>query len=191
MVWNGDVQGIKLRTLAKWGPDNRNAPLKVSVFDWFFHNTLVLIALRRKRFDLAKMLLQIAQAQYRPKDNKVNYYVDRSDSDYNTDSDDSDRSDYFVAEETFDNTFELGDVTHIPDEARSDVTALKLLRQPTNLKPYVDRKIIEKLSGSNISTLNGTALTLALIEDDLDSFIKILDLADEVDPGLPPSHSIS
>jgi hypothetical protein len=128
------------------------------------------------------MLLQIAQAQYRPKDDKVNYYVDRAGSDYGSDSD-TDGSDYFVAQEVFDNTFELEDVTHIPDEARSDVTALKLLRHPTKLGHLVDPKVSEKLSSSNLSSITGTALTLALIEDDLDSFIKILDLANDFDSG--------
>jgi hypothetical protein len=182
MVWTGDVQGIKLRTLAKWGPENRNEPLKVSVFESLFGNTLVMIALRHKRFDLAKMLLQIAQAQYRPKDDKVNYYVDRAGSDYGSDSD-TDGSDYFVAQEISDNTFELGDVTHIPDEARSDVTALKLLRHPTKLGHLVDPKVSEKLSSPNLGSITGTALTLALVEDDLDSFIKILDLANDFDSG--------
>jgi hypothetical protein len=181
-VWAGDVQGIKARTLTKWGPENKNEPLKVAVHESLFGHTLVMIALRRKRYDIARMLLQIAQAQYRPKDEKVNYYVDRDGSDCDSDSE-AGGSDYYVAEETVDNTFELGDVTHIPDEARSDVTALKILRRPARLQPYIDTKLIEVLKHSNLDVSNGTALTVAVLENDFESFVKILDLANEVDPG--------
>jgi len=190
MVWTGDVQGIKQRTLSRWGPQNCYKPLKVSVYESLFGTTLVMIALRHKRFDLAKLLLQIAQAQYRPKDDKVNYYVDRNNSECGSDSG-ADGLDYFVVQETFDNTFELGDVTHIPDEARTDVTALKVLRHPTTLAPYVDRIVIKKLLSSKLSPTTGTTLTLALIEDDLESFVKILDLANAVDPGTSTSSKIS
>ena len=114
MVWTGDVQGIKQRTLSRWGPQNCYKPLKVSVYESLFGTTLVMIALRHKRFDLAKLLLQIAQAQYRPKDDKVNYYVDRNNSECGSDSG-ADGLDYFVVQETFDNTFELGDVTRDSD----------------------------------------------------------------------------
>lgn len=182
-VWAGDVQGIKQHTLTKWGPENKNEPLKVAVHESLFGNTLVMIALRRKQYDLARILLQIAQAQYRPKDEKTNYYVDRDNSDSDSESE-AGNSDYYVAEETVDNTFELGDVTHIPDEARSDVTALKILRRPAKLGPYTDAKLIEKLKESNLDVSSGTALTAAVLDDDYEAFVKILDLANEVDPGI-------
>lgn len=182
MVWSGDIQGIKSRTLSRWGPERRNEPLKISVYDSLYGNTPVMIALRQKRFDLARMLLQIAKAQYRPKDHKVNYYVDRDDYSDVCSEHSSPASEYYIASETFDDTYELGDVTHIPDEARSDITALQLLRHSTDhLSSVCECKLPKHLTDHNLAN-SGTALTLAIIRNDFDSFVKILELAGELDP---------
>jgi len=182
MVWSGDIQGIKSRTLARWGPERRNEPLKISVYDSLYGNTPVMIALHQKRFDLARMLLQIAKAQYRPKEHKVNYYVDRDDYSDVCSEHSSPASEYYIASETVDDTYELGDVTHIPDEARSDITALQLLRHSTDrLFSACEYKLPNHLANHNLAN-SGTALTLTIIQNDFDSFVKILELAGELDP---------
>lgn len=182
-VWSGNISDIKACTLTRWGPNKDKEPLKVSISESLYGNTLVAIALQHKRFDLAKMLLQIAQAQYRPKDEKVNYYIDRDSSDNDSEHGGSDGSDYYVGTETIDDTYELGDVTHVPDEARTTVTPLEILRWPATMLHLIDEKTKDKLCNNKVTNFTGTALTRALIQDDFDAFVKILDLADEFDPG--------
>jgi hypothetical protein len=182
-VWSGNVYDIKAVTLARWGLNKDNEPLKVSIYESLYGNTLVAIALQQKRFDLARMLLQIAQVQYRPKEQKVNYFIDRDDSSDNDSERSSDGSDYYIASETIDNDYELGDVTHIPDEARTNITPLQILRRQVTFSHLLDKKTRDKLSSSNVNAFTGTALTMALMQDDFDAFVKILDLADEFDPG--------
>jgi hypothetical protein len=184
MVWSGDIQGIKARTLTRWGADPKNAPLKVSVYDDLYQNTLVMVALQRRRFDLAKMLLQIAKAQYRPKAERVNYFVDEYHADEDSDLDsDTDESDYYIGSDNIDDTFELGDVTHIPEEARSEVAPVHLLCHPTRIAGLISPSVHKTLWSRDCKVEICTPLTLALIDDDFESFVKILDLANEFDSG--------
>jgi len=187
MVWSNDLKGIKERTLTRWGPNQDKEPLKVSVSETVCGYNLVHIAIFRKRFDLARMLLQIAQAQYRPKDENVNYYVDRAyDSDYEHEEDeveDSEATDYYIASERLDNSYELGDVTHIPDQAHSDVSPITLLKQSVKFESLLPPKDPSDGQSDRLPT-EGSALTLAVILEDFDSFVKILDLADEFDLGM-------
>jgi hypothetical protein len=188
MVWSGNVHEIKAMTLTRWGPNNENEPLKISVGESLFGYTLVMIVLQQKRFDLAKMLLQIAQVQYRPKEEKVNYFIERDDDSDNDSECDSEGSEYYIGTETVDNSYELGDVTHIPDEARSEITPLQLLRRQAKFLNLIDAETRRLLSSLNPRCDSGTALTLALIQDDFDAFVKILDLADEFDSGIFPQY---
>ena len=179
MVYAGDVQGIKKRTLSRWGPDDSKAPLKVSISDSITGSTLIMVALSRKQHKLAKMLLDIANAQYDPSKNKTQFYVDRDD--YSDDGSESD-PEYYISSEKIDDSFELGDVTHIPEEAHIDIKPIDLLRRPGKIRPLADAQMDKKLSDTNLAS-TGNAATLALIENDFESYVKILDLADEYDPG--------
>jgi hypothetical protein len=179
LVWSGDVAEVKNRTLHRWGPDNINEPLKVSAYDSQFDNTLINVALYQKRFDLARMVLQIAKAQYRAPEN-VKYFVAR-DHDSDDSNQESDGSEFFIDSQQVD-IYELGDVTHIPDQARSEISPLKLLRHQVKIADLIDNNMREKLKKLNVES--GTALTIALIEDDFELFVKLLDLANEFDPGM-------
>jgi len=188
MVWSNDVKGIKERTLTRWGPNQDKEPLKVSVSETVCGYNLVHIALFRKSFDLARMLLQIARAQFRPKDENVNYYVARTyDSDYEREEEeieDPEDTDYYIATERVDNSYELGDVTHIPDEAHSDIFPVALLKQSIKFERLLALEDRAREGQSDPLPTEGPALTLTVILDDFDTFVKILDLVHEFDPGI-------
>jgi hypothetical protein len=180
VVWRGDVQAIKTQTLGRWGPDKKKDPLPVAVATQGMGITLIMVALKQKRIDLVKLILQIAKAQFRPKDAKVNFYVERNE--YSEDEDED--GDYYIASETIDDTFELGDVAQIPDEARSDVSPLDLLRRSITMRTkLIDEKSLGKLQKHNLAN-QPAALTLTIIEDDFDTFVKLLNLADEFDESM-------
>ena len=184
LVWRGDIAGIKSRTLSRWGPDGRNEPLQIAVWETTYGVTPVMIALRQKRFDLARMLLQIAQVQYRPKDQNVNYYVERDDPEEIYSDAESDASEFHISGEAIDNIYELGDVTSIPDQAKSDMSALQFLRKSlTRLSRFISSAVQKRLATHKLAD-SGTVLTLAVIENDFGSFVKILDLAGELDPRM-------
>jgi len=134
------------------------------------------------------MLLQIARAQFRPKDENVNYYVARTyDSDYEREEEeieDPEDTDYYIATERVDNSYELGDVTHIPDEAHSDISPVALLKQSIKFERLLALEDRAREGQSDPLPTEGPALTLTVILDDFDTFVKILDLVHEFDPGM-------
>ncbi|KAI0478003.1 ankyrin repeat protein [Xylaria cf. heliscus] len=64
-AWTGDLEQIKSLTLGPWGPDEKEPPLKIAVSDSAGNNPFSL-AFLRGHFDIAKAILEIAQAQWSP-----------------------------------------------------------------------------------------------------------------------------
>ncbi|ORY62245.1 uncharacterized protein BCR38DRAFT_235854 [Pseudomassariella vexata] len=72
-AWRGDLEKIKSLTLASWGASENEPPLKIAVWDSKNNNCFSLAFLRGHQ-NVAKAILEIAQAQWSPKDeSKVRY----------------------------------------------------------------------------------------------------------------------
>jgi ankyrin repeat protein len=114
-AWDGDLDLIKSLTLAPWGPENDNTPLRIAVTDGtgksvfrlsIFDNQSGIspftLAVLRGHFETARGILEIAYAQYVPdeKKEKMRYRVGsvRSENDFDEDDDidDIDANDDFV-----------------------------------------------------------------------------------------------
>ena len=69
-VWEGNISEIKEITLAPWGHDEKTPPLQIAVSDAFGFSPFV-IALYRDYLDVARLIIQIAQAQHQDEDSKL------------------------------------------------------------------------------------------------------------------------
>jgi len=192
-VWKADIAELKACTLSHWGETEQNDPLKVAVQIKEFDINPVTLALHRGRFDVARLLLQIANAQYRPDKGPDNYYIGKMwDSDEELDSEiayASDREDTLrdnIISQRMD-TFELGDVSQLPREVHTKVSPLKILGSPCNLSLFVNSAILESCAKAcglkDKARFNGNWVVKCLLENDFETFLKLWDLADEFKPG--------
>lgn len=182
-VCRGDIAMIKAMTLTHWGPNRENPPLKVAVVDNYVRITPVTLALSHGRLEVARALLQIAQAQYQPID-RVNYVISADAS-----PSDGPRTEFYVAARKRDGTLKIGDIPKVPREAHTIVSPLEILQTPANLDfmlpPQVQKELTEKFPElkPNLCTPRFTAATFALMQNDFDLFQQILILADELETG--------
>lgn len=78
-AWIGDLDKIKALTLASWDPDNNEPPLQMAVKD--SNSSPFSIAYFRGHHDVAKAILEIAQAQYTVEEEpSKRYYMQDDDS---------------------------------------------------------------------------------------------------------------
>ncbi|KAL8950980.1 MAG: hypothetical protein Q9222_003014 [Ikaeria aurantiellina] len=113
-AWEGDNENIKKLTLAHWGPDKKMKPLQATISDSKGFTPFAL-AVYRRHFQTAKLLLGIANAQFKePDDNARRRYTIASEDEYSESEDDDDEHldlSYNVVDETYtyDNIAELQD----------------------------------------------------------------------------------
>ncbi|KAK3906939.1 hypothetical protein C8A05DRAFT_40270 [Staphylotrichum tortipilum] len=91
-AFNGDLETIKTLTLSSWDDAKEQAPLKIAVHDQNRNNPFSL-AFTRGHYDVAKAILEIAQAQYVPEEKAKTRYTMEATDEYSEYSDDSDCSD--------------------------------------------------------------------------------------------------
>ncbi|KAK2765211.1 hypothetical protein FQN54_008910 [Arachnomyces sp. PD_36] len=147
-AWDGDVQKVKNLTLGSWGPDNNLPPLRVSVHDKS-ELTPFAIAVVRRHFGLAKVILDIADAQYLPKGEaqkrkRYEIVIDAEADDSDSDSYDGSRDNMAEEDHGIGVRFDLVDDQHTIDDIRdvantvkSTVSPSKLLRQSSNLSWFL------------------------------------------------------
>ncbi|KAK3937074.1 Ankycorbin [Diplogelasinospora grovesii] len=73
-AWSGDLGKIKTLTLTCWDEDKQEAPLKIAVRDDDSNNPFSL-AFFRGHYNVAKAILEIAQAQYSPEEQVKTRYT--------------------------------------------------------------------------------------------------------------------
>ncbi|RMJ26284.1 ankyrin repeat protein [Aspergillus sp. HF37] len=66
-AWSGDLATVKSLALAKWGPNNEQLPLRVSLEDNYGFSPFS-IAVLRGHLPVAKSILEIVEAQYKPRE---------------------------------------------------------------------------------------------------------------------------
>jgi hypothetical protein len=91
-AFNGDLETIKKLTLTSWDDAKEEAPLKIAVYDQHLHNPF-LLAYNRGHYDVAKAVLEIAQAQYSPGEKRKTRYRMEDDADHNDEYSDDEQDD--------------------------------------------------------------------------------------------------
>ncbi|KAH7026489.1 uncharacterized protein B0I36DRAFT_273482 [Microdochium trichocladiopsis] len=87
--WRGDIEGIKKYTLTSWDGEDKESPLQIAVSDNKSNNPFSL-AFLRGHWDAAKAVLEIAQAQWTPKEAENARYKMTRDDDEEDSCEDSD-----------------------------------------------------------------------------------------------------
>ena len=123
-AWNGDVKTVKELTLGQWG-DQRQA-LQVAVQDLRGFSPLS-ISILRGHFDLAKTILEIATAQYQPKDKAERFRYSIQPPDGDEDLAESDDDNVHVYSELVDDEFTIDDVGALANKVKSRVSPMTLL----------------------------------------------------------------
>ena len=124
-AWNGDVKTVKELTLSEWGTHQK--ALQIAVQDLHGFSPLS-ISILRGHIDLAKTILEIANAQYQPEEgaDRFRYSIQHADSD-DEDLDESGDENIQVHSELVNDEFTINDIGALADRVRSSVSPMKLL----------------------------------------------------------------
>lgn len=115
---------VKSMTLLVWGPSGENPPLPIAICDSNYVSPFAL-AVYRGHSSLAKIILDIAQAQYQPRDateTRIRYAID-SDSDEEGDGDNQ----LNIRSELVDENFTITDIGALAGTIKSKTSALEML----------------------------------------------------------------
>ncbi|EKG11707.1 hypothetical protein MPH_11200 [Macrophomina phaseolina MS6] len=126
-AWDGDLLAIKRLTLTFWGDLRDQFPLKIAVTDQNdlspFH-----IAILRGHIDCAKGILEIAAAQYKPKEKEINerYTMDQDSDDESSQASEAteDESNIKVFREIVDDQFTIENIGEVSTQVRSNISPL-------------------------------------------------------------------
>ncbi|KAI2624751.1 ankyrin repeat protein [Xylaria nigripes] len=131
-AWAGDVEKIKSTTLAPWGPDAQQPPLKIAVADSQGNNPFSL-AFLRGHLDAAKVILEITQAQWSPaeEEEEARFHMTRprtDESDSVTESDAGGNDDNLgIYKEIVNEKYTIEDIGQVSMQVKSDVLPSTLL----------------------------------------------------------------
>jgi ankyrin repeat protein len=122
--WDADLPTIKELTLAVWGVNQ--TPLKIAVQDTENFSPFS-IAVLRKHFDIARAILEIAQAQYAPEEKfgQAKYSMQSRDEDEDVSNTDDD--DVQIYSEIVDDRFTIENIGEVQGQVKSTVTPLTLI----------------------------------------------------------------
>ncbi|KAI0111527.1 ankyrin [Daldinia grandis] len=166
-AWTGDLPTIKSLTLAPWDGEKQEPPLKIAVSDVKFNNPFSL-AFIRGHYEVAKAILEIAQAQWAPKDEKTMRFIMNKDED--EDSAESDSGDEpEIYEKIIDDKFTIENIGQISMQVKSQTTASALLGWATPTRILRDGS----LTGS---IYRQTPLFAAIDQNDAKAFNFLIDL---------------
>ncbi|KAI4249359.1 MAG: hypothetical protein LQ352_005680, partial [Teloschistes flavicans] len=129
-AWSGDNDKIKELTLAKWGPEGKHKPLQAAVQDSKGF-TAFAIAMYRRRFETAKLLLGIVDAQFLEPDkekSKRRYVMRQEDGEYDDSTDEDSDEGLDISAEVVDDTYTYENVAALQDTVGSSVSASSMLQ---------------------------------------------------------------
>jgi hypothetical protein len=131
-VWRNDIEKVKALTLGVWSSDadGANPPLEVAVqeiCDSHIGFCPFSLAVLRGHYPLARLIVEIALAQYEPQEKSgrrkkwnINSYVDEYDSDYESDGPN-------IYSEIIDDTFTIENVSTLSTTVKSRVDPLTMI----------------------------------------------------------------
>lgn len=164
-----------------WGPKNKEPPLEIAVTDSRNFSPFALAVLRRQ-FDVAKAIMDIAQAQYKPEGAKRRKYdieTDDDDEDECVSSDDDDSSGdedkiRVRGRDVPDDEFTIDIDETVTEMVESDVNPLDILSRSCDTYLFVDMK--KYPNHTDATRLNGNLINLAIHNDDIPLLIFLLEL---------------
>ncbi|KAL9611524.1 MAG: hypothetical protein Q9167_003849, partial [Letrouitia subvulpina] len=125
-AWDGNLARIKELTLGSWGPDKQYAPLHVTTRDGKGFSPFT-IAVYRQHLAAAKLILEIANAQFRDPEErpKKRYALMDEGSEY--DFEDTDSDDLGLSAKIVDNNYTIDNVAELKKSVASKVSASEML----------------------------------------------------------------
>ncbi|RAL07027.1 ankyrin repeat protein [Aspergillus homomorphus CBS 101889] len=120
-AWAGDLETVKYLTLTIGDAEHDHLPLQIAVLDQHGFSPFSIAALRGHR-QLAKIVLEIAQAQYKLEEPDVHevYDLDMEDEDM---SSDEDSDNIRFRKDVVDNRFTIEDIGEVAGQVRSEISA--------------------------------------------------------------------
>ncbi|KAI1119584.1 ankyrin repeat protein [Nemania sp. NC0429] len=184
-AWVGDLEAIKLLTLAPWGPSVKESPLQIAASDLAGNNPFSL-AFLKGHFDTAKAILEIVQAQWSPAEGekarfRMNKPEDEQYSDEESNADDS-GSEPDIYKEIINEQFTIDNIGQVSMQVKSTVLPSAILNwlAPTFLLR----------GGSAEETKFGSQslLTFSMFQKDNDRFNFLLDMHTRFASSKPASE---
>ncbi|KAL8811822.1 MAG: hypothetical protein Q9200_001494 [Gallowayella weberi] len=139
-AWDGNSDKIKALTLAHWGPENKMKPLQVSNQDAKGFTPFA-IATYRRHFETAKLILGIANAQFKEDDGNDlsrRRYTIANDGEY-SDSENSDSDDLDITYDVVDETYTYDNVAALQQSVGSTTSAASMLTQYADVWWFLDK----------------------------------------------------
>ncbi|KAL9594575.1 MAG: hypothetical protein Q9219_006959 [cf. Caloplaca sp. 3 TL-2023] len=146
-AWEGRDEKIKELTLANWGPDSDKKPLRVAVQDEKGFTPFA-IATYRRHFGTARLLLQVADAQFKEpneSNTKRRYELAGGSDDYDSENSDDtaseggDSDDLNISSKVVDETYTYDNVAALQDSVGSKISAAEMLRKPGQVWWFIDK----------------------------------------------------
>ncbi|KAL8867050.1 MAG: hypothetical protein Q9174_005912, partial [Haloplaca sp. 1 TL-2023] len=138
-AWEGKIDKIKELTLANWGPEGKIKPLQVSTRDSKGFAPFA-IALYRRHYEVARLLVQIADAQYKPEDKseaRRRYVMADEYSDNDSEDDDSDVLN--ITSEVVDETYTYENVAALQESVGSRNAAAGMIESFGEIWWFLDQ----------------------------------------------------
>ncbi|TRX88447.1 hypothetical protein FHL15_010637 [Xylaria flabelliformis] len=170
-VWAGDLELIKSLTLGPWGPDEKEPPLQIAVADSANNNPFSL-AFIKGHFEVARAILEIAQAQWSPTEQeKARFKMAEPDEESYEESDASGSdSEPEIYKEIISDQFTIDNIGQVSMQVKSNILPSTLIswHAPT----FVLRG--DKVENTNLGTQD--LLTFAMTQNDSRRFTFLLDM---------------
>ncbi|KAI4277467.1 MAG: hypothetical protein LQ337_001740 [Flavoplaca oasis] len=160
-AWEGDDKKIKALTMAQWGPDGQMKPLHVSNADAKGFTPFT-IAVYRRHFETAKMILGIADAQFKiPESNDASRrrYKIASEDEYSG-SDDSHSDNLDITYDVVDEVYTHDNVAALQESVGSRNSAADMLSRMAEVWWFLNKPEKEALQwvGSSWNTVMGALM---------------------------------
>ncbi|GAW12320.1 hypothetical protein ANO14919_016850 [Xylariales sp. No.14919] len=176
-AWVGDLEKIKSLTLAPWGTDEKEPPLKIAVSDLAGNNPFSL-AFLKGHLDTAKAILEIAQAQWSPTEEKNARFqmskLENAEESYDesdgSGSDSGSDGEPEIYKEIINDQFTIDNIGQVSMQVKSNVLPSTFIRWLT--PTFV-------LRGDQVEETkfrNRSLLTFAMAQNDSHRFTFLLDM---------------
>ncbi|KAI0643463.1 ankyrin [Trametes meyenii] len=162
----GDKPKIEALCLPKSGKGKIDKLVQVACrFGNEWGLTPLSLALSNRHWDAARLILAIAVAQYKPKDEKPTRFTVSTNLALDEDSDEDSEDSTCNEEDVYDREeVRFIDIAHRPSQVETDVPPSRLLELTDG---YLDR---------TEAAINGLSILKTIIDDDFEGFVQIADL---------------
>ncbi|KAI1375583.1 ankyrin [Hypoxylon crocopeplum] len=170
-AWAGDLAVIKSLTLGSWDADGQEPPLKMAVSDLKRNNPFSL-AFLRGHYEVAKAILDIAQAQWVPKSENTTRFTMTKDEDedsYEESDADDDDDEPEVYKKVIDDQFTIENVGQVSMQVKSQTLASTFLN-------WVAATFVLRDGSLKSTGRNETLLSFTMKENDAKGFNFLVDL---------------